>query len=140
MSRTMYNAWRGRLCVGIMALCAWSAAGAVGAEGTNATPAKTKPADYQQILQRVRQRKLRAENLEIVQQAVRAFQMRFGRMPVDLNEIQSRGVLDQLPPPPPKTSYVYSQATGNVRLTAARPDNPVAEATNQPSDKVLSNP
>ncbi|MCX6995507.1 MAG: hypothetical protein NTV49_00095 [Kiritimatiellaeota bacterium] len=137
--RTRHSAWRGRLLLGVVALCAWSA-GAAAAGNTNAAPAKTKPTDYQQILQRVRQRKVQAENFEIVQQAVRTFQMRFGRMPSDLNEIQSRGVLDRLPPPPPRMTYAYNPATGTVRLTAANVDDTTGETTNRLSGVMLSNP
>ena len=104
--------------MGVLILGLWSA-GLAQAADTNVAPTPVQPVDYRQMLQRVRERTLRMENLEIIQQAIRSFQMRFGRLPADLNELQARGLQGRLPPPPSNMVYEYDRQLGNVRLAVA---------------------
>ena len=131
-------AWRGSLWASL-AVLGLGLASAAGAEGPATPPSGKKPLDYRQAIQRARQRSLRAENLETVQRAVRAFQMRFGRVPIDLKELVSRGVLAQLPPPPADMIYAYQQMTGTVRLISA-PDSLAVEGATPPAGTLPPNP
>ena len=126
--------------MGILVLGLWSA-GLAHAAGTNAAGTNAAPVDYRQMLQRVRERKLRMENLEIIQQAIRAFQMRFGRLPADLNELQTRGTQGPIPPPPSNMVYVYDRQLGNVSLAvAANRVAPASSASNQTPAGLMVNP
>jgi len=106
---------RAARCLGRLALVL-SVAGAVRA-ATNAPPAK--PVDYRQMLARVRVRQQQADSLEAAQQAVRAFQMRYGRLPTDLHELEARGPQGPLPPPPTNLVYALDAQRGSVRLLPA---------------------
>ena len=79
-------------------------------------PGFSGPKDYRQMIQRVRQRQMARDNLDTVQSAVQLFQFRFARLPADLKELVDRHILPELPPAPPRSTYYYDRALGNVRL------------------------
>jgi hypothetical protein len=108
-----------RVClIAMVGVCAVSGARAA---GTNAPIASTNaPApvrDYRAMLQRVRAKQEARDGLEEVQQAVRTFQLRVGRLPAELTEVIARGILPALPPAPPEMRYAYDRIRGNVTLT-----------------------
>jgi len=113
---------RSQLAWSVLVLIGLTAGSTVRAADTNAPSASTnapaKPKDYRAMLQRVRIKQQERNSLEDVQKAVSAFQMRFGRLPTELTDLVGRGVLSELPPPPPETRFVYDRLAGNVKLVS----------------------
>ena len=80
------------------------------------TNAPAAPKDYRAMLQKVRLKQQERNGLEELQQAISAFQVRVGRLPLELSELVERGLLPDLPPPPMYTRFAYDRITGNVRI------------------------
>ena len=94
---------------------AWAAETNAAASVTNAA---AKPKDYRQLLQRVRIKQQEKNDLDEVQKAINAFQMRFGQLPTELRELVDRGLLPELPTPPHGSRFFYDRLVGNVRLVS----------------------
>jgi hypothetical protein len=96
---------------------------AVRAAQTNAPAASSNapaaPKDYRAMLQQVRLKQQERNGLEELQKAISDFQLRMGRLPATLGELVERGLLPDMPRPPPYTRFVYDRITGNVRLASA---------------------
>jgi len=130
-----------RLALVLLALAGGLAARAV---QTNAPAASTnvpgKPVDYRAMLQKVRLKQQEHNSLEEIQTAIRAFQMRVGRLPGDLSELVERGLLPEMPPPPPGTRFVYDRVTGNVRAAVFSIATPASAQSNLPGSANLVMP
>ncbi|MCX7008580.1 MAG: hypothetical protein NTY53_15235 [Kiritimatiellaeota bacterium] len=113
---------RTQLAWSVLVLIGLTAGSTVGAAGTNAPAASTnapaQPKDYRAMLQRVRIKQQERNGLEDVRKAVSTFQMRFGRLPAELTDLVERGVLSELPSPPPEMRFVYDRIKGNVSLVS----------------------
>lgn len=110
--KRVHSAWlvaAGLVCGG----SAWAAGTNAPAAGTNA-PAVTK--DYRAMLQRVRLKQQEHTGLEEIRQAIATFQTRFGRLPAELPDLVTRGVLAESPPPPGGCYFAYDKLTGNVKV------------------------
>jgi len=128
----------------LLVLLALAGGLAVRAAPTNAPAASTnapgKPVDYRAMLQKVRLKQQEHNGLEDLQTAVRAFQMRVGRLPSELSELVERGLLPEIPAPPPGSRFVYDRVTGNVRVAAYALPLPQAARTNLPGSANLVMP
>ena len=69
-----------------------------------------------EVLQQVREKKAAGKAYEQVVQAVKEFQVRFGRLPAHLNELVERGLLERVPDAPDEQVFVLDPLTGNVQL------------------------
>lgn len=115
--------WTHRTLVFVFLICSTSGV-AIGATTTNApvtaAPKPTaQPQDYRLMLQRVRIKQQEKTSLDDLQKAIQTFQMRFGRLPEELKDLVTRGVLNELPTPPPGAGFFYDRLVGNVRLAAS---------------------
>lgn len=52
-----------------------------------------------------------------VQEGIEAFKVKFGRLPVSVQEMVDKKILTQLPPLPSNKMYVVDHETGQVRVT-----------------------
>jgi hypothetical protein len=50
-------------------------------------------------------------------QAIRAFYTEEGRFPKDLNELVTKGTINQVPPAPRGMKYDYDAKTGTIRIS-----------------------
>jgi hypothetical protein len=94
--------------------------GSAWAAGTNAPAASTNAPvvvkDYRAMLQRVRLKQQEHTGLEELRQAIATFQTRFGRLPAELPDLVTRGVLAEPLPPPSGCFFAYDKMTGNVKV------------------------
>ena len=71
---------------------------------------------HQEMLQRAQERKdAKAAHIE-AQNAVRDFQIRYGRLPTNLFEVIKFGIIEKLPATPEGVEYTYNAQLGNVSL------------------------
>lgn len=79
------------------------------------------PADYQQMVNRARNRRTAEDNLAMLEDARKRFLNDRGRLPSNLVEMVSNGFLSSIPEAPAGTQFSYDPGTGNIRMTATRP-------------------
>ena len=93
------------------------------ADSTNQPAVLTKtpaqPQDYRLMLDHVRAKQQEKNRVDDVQKAIQAFQMRYGRLPDELSDLVTRGVLTELPAPPDGTRFSYDRLVGNISLVPA---------------------
>lgn len=87
-----------------------------GKQTPDAQPGPQK--DYAEMIDRVKTRRASKQSVLDIQQAVRDFQMRHGRMPKDLAELIRFGSLDGTPDAPEGYYFTYDPQLGNVGIRA----------------------
>lgn len=89
---------------------------------------------YQEMISRAEKKAREGRPEERIQQAIQEFQQQVGRVPTNLPEIVSAGILTELPKPPPGRAYYYAPEKGRVVLVQApdRPQGAAARGGNQP--------
>lgn len=78
--------------------------------------------NYQEMLDRVRNRQSPVQIQESLIDATRRFQREMGRLPTNLTELVRRKYLPELKPAPEGYAYTYDPVHGNVGLAPVTPD------------------
>ena len=98
-----------------LSLCAGCGGGQKSAPAAD-TSSGNAVADYVNSLgnaQKSAQKTLGSVGLD---QAIKTFYTQEGRLPKDLDELVSTGVINQVPPPPRGMNYEYNSATGAIKV------------------------
>lgn len=77
------------------------------------------PRDYREMLERARAKQSVADIQTELEQAVARFRHTRSRLPTNLYELLSSGVMTRMPEPPPGQVYSYDPVHGNVGLIPA---------------------
>lgn len=80
------------------------------------------PRDYREMLNRARAKQSEADIRTELEQGVARFRHARSRLPTNLYELLSSGIMTRMPEPPPGQVYTYDPVHGNVGL-AATPDD-----------------
>ena len=68
------------------------------------------------MLTRVRERRKAKDDLALLQKSVEDCQIQIGRLPTNMVELVRLGYVDQIPAPPPGTTYTYDPVQGRIGL------------------------
>jgi hypothetical protein len=76
----------------------------------------TAPADYVGALGKAQKSAEKTLSTAGLDKAIQSFYTTEGRFPKDLNELVSKGVINQIPPPPRGTKYLYDSQAGTIQV------------------------
>jgi len=77
------------------------------------------PHDYREMLDRARSKQTEASLRTDLEQAVAEFRQKRSRLPTNLYELISSGVMTEIPKPPEGKAFSYDPVQGNVGLMPA---------------------
>ncbi len=112
--------------LGLLAACGGSQNKAVAQEDPQAAAQRAQR--YEEMIARAEKKAADGRSEERLQEAIARFQQEIGRVPTNLTEIVSVGVLKELPKAPPGRQFYYAPEMGRVVLMAAPQQKPAAPA------------
>ncbi|MBU0676948.1 MAG: hypothetical protein KJ626_02435 [Verrucomicrobia bacterium] len=89
---------------------------ALGCGGSSAQNANGEAKDYRKRLEQIRLKRKAANDLSMLQNAVRTFQTQHARLPNDLRELATRKLIQNIPSAPAGFYFAYDNVLGNVSL------------------------
>jgi len=110
-----------RACA-ILTSCAWvfsgcgDAAPDSGKSSTSGGNPVTAPVDYLGAVSKGKQSSVSKLSLVNVQQAIQSYQAQEGKLPKNLNDLVTAGLLPTLPVPPRNMKFHYDATTGDVKV------------------------
>jgi hypothetical protein len=76
----------------------------------------TAPADYVGAIGKAQKSMEKTLSTTGLEKAIQSFYTTEGRFPKDLNELVSKGVINQVPPPPRGMKYNYDSQAGTLQV------------------------